>query len=143
MIFKFIFFLFVDCQDVLVRGYIISVVYYIIIIYLFCFILVWCDMDILLGGWLVIQNRFNGEVDFNRFWDEYRDGFGNIVLEFWLGLDNIFFLFNQDFYEFRFDFWDFEDNRAFVLYKNFKLDGVRDRYKIYVIDFEGSVKNGM
>lgn len=100
-------------------------------------------MDILLGGWLVIQNRFNGEVDFNRFWDEYRDGFGNIVLEFWLGLDNIFFLFNQDFYEFRFDFWDFEDNRAFVLYKNFKLDGVRDRYKIYVIDFEGSVKNGM
>lgn len=110
MIFKFIFFLFVDCQDVLVRGYIISVVYYIIIIYLFCFILVWCDMDILLGGWLVIQNRFNGEVDFNRFWDEYRDGFGNIVLEFWLGLDNIFFLFNQDFYEFRFDFWDFEDN---------------------------------
>lgn len=31
----------------------------------------------------------------------------------------------------------------FVLYKNFKLDGVRDRYKIYVIDFEGSVKNGM
>lgn len=143
MIFKFIFFLFVDCQDVLVRGYIISVVYYIIIIYLFCFILVWCDMDILLGGWLVIQNCFNGEVDFNRFWDEYRDGFGNIVLEFWLGLDNIFFLFNQDFYEFRFDFWDFEDNRAFVLYKNFKLDGVRDRYKIYVIDFEGSVKNGM
>lgn len=143
MIFKFIFFLFVDCQDVLVRGYIISVVYYIIIIYLFCFILVWCDMDILSGGWLVIQNRFNGEVDFNRFWDEYRDGFGNIVLEFWLGLDNIFFLFNQDFYEFRFDFWDFEDNRAFVLYKNFKLDGVRDRYKIYVIDFEGSVKNGM
>lgn len=134
---------FKDCQDVLARGHTISAVYYITTTYSSCSIPVWCDMDTPPGGWLVIQNRFNGEVDFNRLWDEYRDGFGNIASEFWLGLDNIFLLSNQDFYELRFDLWDFEDNRAFALYKNFKLDGARDRYKIHATDFEGSAKNGM
>lgn len=140
---KSIFSLFADCQDVLARGHTISAVYYITTTYSSCSIPVWCDMDTPPGGWLVIQNRFNGEVDFNRLWDEYRDGFGNIASEFWLGLDNIFLLSNQDFYELRFDLWDFEDNRAFALYKNFKLDGARDRYKIHATDFEGSAKNGM
>ncbi|XP_061189859.1 techylectin-5B-like [Saccostrea echinata] len=134
---------FKDCHDVLARGHTISGVYYITTTYSSCSIPVWCDMDTAPGGWLVIQNRFNGQVDFNRLWDEYRDGFGNIASEFWLGLDNIFLLSNQDFYELRFDLWDFEDNRVYALYKNFKLDGARDRYKIHATDFEGSAKNGM
>mgnify|MGYP000414154631 CR=1 FL=1 len=125
------------------RGHTISGVYYITSTYSSCSIPVWCDMDTPPGGWLVIQNRFNGEVDFNRLWDEYKDGFGNIASEFWLGLDNIYLLSNQDFYELRFDLWDFEDNRVYALYKNFKLDGARDRYKIHATDFEGSAKNGM
>lgn len=29
-------------------------------------------------GWLLIQSRLDGSVDFGRRWDEYRRGFGNI-----------------------------------------------------------------
>ncbi|XP_038058767.1 ficolin-3-like [Patiria miniata] len=33
----------------------------------------------------VIQKRQNGLVNFNRSWAEYRDGFGDMTGEFWLG----------------------------------------------------------
>lgn len=35
----------------------------------------------LLPGWVLIQNRLDGSVDFGRRWDEYRRGFGNIAFK--------------------------------------------------------------
>ncbi|XP_041787782.1 angiopoietin-related protein 2-like [Anopheles merus] len=46
---------------------------------------VYCDQDFEDGGWIVIQNRFDGFVNFNRSWEKYRDGFGDIGTEYWLG----------------------------------------------------------
>ncbi|XP_039453358.1 fibrinogen-like protein A [Culex pipiens pallens] len=50
-----------------------------------------CGVTLSHGTWLVIQQRFDGSVDFNRNWTEYRNGFGAMASfgEFWLGLEPI------------------------------------------------------
>ncbi|XP_071795900.1 uncharacterized protein [Asterias amurensis] len=45
---------------------------------------VFCDMT-KHTGWIVVQRRYNGSVNFNRNWTEYKKGFGSMDDEFWLG----------------------------------------------------------
>lgn len=134
---------FQDCQEVYEKGYKISGIYHITPLYSSCSIPVWCDMDTPPGGWLVIQKRFNGKVDFNWFWKEYREGFGNIASEYWIGLDNMFLLTNQGHYELRIDLWDFEDNKVYASYESFKIDGERDQYRLEVRGFKGSARDSL
>ncbi|KFB48595.1 AGAP012000-PA-like protein [Anopheles sinensis] len=45
------------------------------------------------GGWILFQRRFDGSIDFNRSWSEYRNGFGDMKRgEFWLGLQKLYAL---------------------------------------------------
>ena len=46
----------------------------------------YCDGVTAGGGWLVVQRRQDGSVDFNRGWVYYEDGFGSLTGEFWYRL---------------------------------------------------------
>lgn len=56
----------------------------------------YCDTITDGGGWIVIQRRQDGSVDFNRFWWEYEVGFGKLTGEFWFGLKALHCLTNQE-----------------------------------------------
>jgi hypothetical protein len=46
-------------------------------------------------AWTVIQRRINGTIDFYREWNDYKNGFGDLQTEFWLGNEKIHQLTNQ------------------------------------------------
>lgn len=71
-----------DCLDWLRQGYTKDGVYYINLQGLKK--KVFCDMTTNGGGWVVIQKRFDGSVDFNRNWKSYKEGFGGVYGEHWL-----------------------------------------------------------
>ena len=48
-----------------------------------------CDMSTDGGGWMVIQRRVDATVDFYRTFNEYKDCFGDLNGNFWMGLDII------------------------------------------------------
>ena len=41
------------------------------------------------SGYTVFQRRRNGDVDFNQTWEGYKNGFGTLKWEFWMGLQKL------------------------------------------------------
>ena len=67
------------------------------------------------GGWLVVQRRQDGSVDFNRGWVDYEDGFGSLSGEFWYGLRPLHCLTNQGQWELRIDFTLIDGTKGYLL----------------------------
>lgn len=95
-----------------------------------------CDMsnDEDADGWIVIQNRFSGEIDFFRTWSEYKTGFGNIFGEFWLGLDKIHELTSSTLHELLIVMEDFQGNKKKARYSAF---GISDEASSYTLNILG------
>lgn len=69
----------------------------------------------------MIQRRFDGSVSFDRNWRDYRDGFGELHSEFWLGNDHIHDLSAQGDYSLRIDLEDWTSKHKHALYQSFRL----------------------
>ncbi|XP_060900638.1 tenascin-N isoform X4 [Labrus mixtus] len=104
---------------------------------------VYCDMDTDGGGWLMLQRRTTGKLDFMKRWRQYIAGFGNMTDEFWIGLDKIYELTNTPTqYELRFDL-GLGSERAYAVYDNFKIAPVRQKFKLTIGKYRGTAGDAM
>ena len=104
---------------------------------------VYCDTSNGGGGWLVVQRRQDGSVDFNRFWGEYEDGFGKLNGEFWYGLRALHCLTGQGGWEMRMDIKLANGTNIFLQYEQFKVASAKDKYKLTVGGFQGTTTDPM
>ncbi|XP_035994058.1 tenascin-N isoform X3 [Fundulus heteroclitus] len=104
---------------------------------------VYCDMTTDGGGWLVLQRRNTGQLDFMKRWRQYIAGFGNLTEEFWLGLDKIYAITNTPTqYELRFDL-GLGSERAYAVYDSFKIAPIRQKFKLAIGKYRGTAGDAM
>ncbi|KAM9705871.1 angiopoietin-related protein 5-like isoform 1-T3 [Menidia menidia] len=100
---------------------------------------VYCEMlpD---GGWTVFQRRSGGAVSFNKKWNAYKNGFGKLKEDHWLGLKKVFALTKKTTknWTLRVDLWDHEGGTALAEYKNFRLGDERTAFKLQVGEYRGN-----
>ena len=93
----------------------------------------YCDTSSGGGGWLVVQRRKDGSVDFNRSWVDYEDGFGSLTGEFWYGLRPLHCLTNQGKWEMRFDVTYSDGTKHYFSYPSFRVGPASSNYTLNVI----------
>ena len=103
----------------------------------------YCDTITDGGGWLVVQRRQDGSVDFKRFWWEYEMGFGSLTGEFWYGLRALHCLTGQGGWEIRMDIKLANGTNIFLQYEQFKVASAKDKYKLTVGGFQGTTTDPM
>lgn len=131
-----------DCADVYARGLHYSGIHTIKTTLSDRSFPVFCEM---VNGtaWTTIQRRIDGSVEFYRGWNEYKNGFGDVDTEFWLGLDNIYALTNQGQYMLRIDMSDWEGNHFHAEYDSFRLDPPADKFALHVSGFHGNAGDSL
>ena len=88
-----------------------------------------CDQETDGGGWIVFQRRFDGSVDFDKTWDEYKWGFGERYREHWLGLEYMSRLTHANVMDMRVDLEDFYGNQRFCVFNHFQVGDEENQYR--------------
>ena len=87
----------------------------------------------------MFQKRLDGSGSFNRYWDDYKNGFGNLNGEFWLGLDKIYRLTEKKRNYLRIDLEDFSFRTAYAEYDMFAVTNETTKYKLSLGKYSGIV----
>jgi len=103
---------------------------------------VYCDQTTDGGGWTVIQRRVDGSRNFYQDWITYKQGFGYLQNEFYVGNEILYILSLQALYpkgsELRIDMEAWNGRGAFAKYSSFQIGNEATKYKIHVSGYSGN-----
>ncbi|KAH8301519.1 hypothetical protein KR059_005292, partial [Drosophila kikkawai] len=90
-----------------------------------------CDRQLKGPGWMVIQRRTDGNTDFYLNWSDYRNGFGDLAGEYFIGLENLHQLTSKLApCELLIQLKDFEGETRFARYNNFEVGDEKSSYQL-------------
>ena len=103
----------------------------------------YCDMVTDNKAWIVIQRRISNETSFDRVWEDYKVGFGDLKGNFWLGLDKMHKLTNSRQTILRFDLKHSDGSRGYAEYDNFKIADESQNYMLSLGVYNGNIGDSM
>ncbi|KNC21992.1 hypothetical protein FF38_12062, partial [Lucilia cuprina] len=80
------------------------------------------------NNWNVIQRRTDGSENFQRNWNDYKQGFGNKSNEFFAGLEQIHRLTSEKPHELLVVMQDFYNDKRYAKYDHFEIGGEDQQY---------------
>ncbi|XP_030561250.1 ficolin-2-like [Drosophila novamexicana] len=95
--------------------------------------LVPCDSTLAGSGWTVIQRRQDGSVNFNRNWAEYRQGFGSLDGEFFIGLEKLHLMTKSQKHELYIHLEDFENQHRYARYSELLIADEAASYMLRIL----------
>ncbi|KAH8329456.1 hypothetical protein KR074_010918 [Drosophila pseudoananassae] len=94
--------------------------------------------------WMIIQRRMDGSVNFNRTWNEYKEGFGKITGEFFIGLEKLHLITQSRPHELKILMGDLHGNTAFAQYDEFKIGNEEHSYALEILgNFSGNAGDSL
>ncbi|NXE49636.1 FGL1L protein, partial [Casuarius casuarius] len=107
-------------------------------------LVVYCEMNVTDGGWMVIQrNRYNTEITWAESWSTYKYGFGNVQSDYWLGTEYIYQIAKQKVYQVKFVIWDATNATKFADYNLFSLEDESHGYQLRLGSYTGTAGDAM
>ncbi|XP_026843128.1 fibrinogen-like protein 1 [Drosophila persimilis] len=92
--------------------------------------LVPCNSSVSGSGWTVIQRRVNGNENFNRTWNDYKLGFGDLRENFFLGLEKIHLMTLSQSHELYVQLGNVNGGTRYARYDDFKIGSEEEGYKL-------------
>ncbi|KAL3053563.1 hypothetical protein OYC64_005985 [Pagothenia borchgrevinki] len=132
-----------DCQHVLESGETTSGIYLLRPQSANRLLQAWCEQSRDEGGWTVIQRRQDGSVNFFRTWEQYKQGFGNLDGEYWLGLEHLYWLTKQAKYKLRVAMEDWQGRQVYAEYDSFHLEPESDWYRLRLGQYQGNAGDSL
>uniref|UniRef100_A0A2M4DAW0 Putative ficolin n=1 Tax=Anopheles darlingi TaxID=43151 RepID=A0A2M4DAW0_ANODA len=104
----------------------------------------YCEQEKHGGGWMVIQHRFDGSLSFDRNWTAYRNGFGEINGEHWLGLERIHQFTKEHDCELLVEMKDFYNNSKYAKYSSFRIGNESQKYGLLTLgEYSGTAGDSL
>ncbi|XP_062568909.1 fibroleukin-like [Saccostrea cucullata] len=93
---------------------------------------VFCDMDTKGGGWTVIQKRVDGSQSFDKDWEAYKNGFGTLDRDVWIGNDIIHQLTKGNHSSLYVSITPQDGTSLYELYDKFAISDETEKYKLFL-----------
>ncbi|XP_049305767.1 fibrinogen C domain-containing protein 1-like [Bactrocera dorsalis] len=105
---------------------------------------VYCNEEVDYGGWLVIQRRVSDAVDFDRDWREYKNGFGVLDENYWIGLEKLHAFTSSCQHELYIEMQRYSGESYYARYSEFVVGGESEGYPLKILGtYEGTAGDSL